>query len=154
MNDNINPGFSPKENPRDDTFDTDTLPLANEEKHQEVSASGYQLSLVDIPQEHSAIIKNEMPASKQAQTYIAHYTSPTNSSPAKGFFEYESKYRASSKDNYRDARIKMLDIYGEKAVSWVIDELKLKRENERLCGDQLELDFRKPPRKRRRRQTS
>lgn len=85
----------------------------------------------------------------EPSTYVAHYTSPTNASPVKGFFEFDSVYRASSKLNHHDARIRMLEIYGKDAVSWVIDKVKLKRKNDRVCSEQLELDFREPkkPRK-------
>lgn len=85
------------------------------------------------------------------QTYIAHYTSPVTENPKKGFFEFESEFRANSKKNIHDARLKMLETFGKDAVSWVIDEVKLKKKNDELCGDQIELDFRAPkaPRKRR-----
>lgn len=87
-----------------------------------------------------------MPADKrgEALAYIAHFSSPANSAPAKGFFEFESAFRASSKPNRHDARVKMLEIYGKDAVSWVIDEIKLKKKGPDVCGDQLELDFREP----------
>lgn len=86
----------------------------------------------------------------EPQTYIAHYVSPTTESPVKGFFEFKSVYRASSKQNHHDARIHMLELFGKEAISWVIDEIKLKRKSSSICSDQIELDFREPkkPRKR------
>lgn len=87
------------------------------------------------------------------QTYIAHYTSPVTENPKKGFFEFESEFRANSKKNVHDARLKMLETFGKDAVSWVIDEIKLKKKNDELCGDQIELDFR-PPKKARKRRAS
>ena len=88
----------------------------------------------------------DIPAGKrpEALTYIAHFSSPANSAPAKGFFEFESAFRASSKSNLHDARIRMLELYGKDAVSWVIDEVRLKKKSQDVCGDQLELDFREP----------
>lgn len=90
-------------------------------------------------------------APSEPLTYVAHYASPVTTSPVKGFFEFESIHRASSKLNRHDARIRMLEIYGQDAVSWVIDSVKIKRKNDKVCSDQLELDFREPkkPRKRR-----
>lgn len=84
-------------------------------------------------------------------TYIAHYTSPVTTSPVKGFFEFESIYRASSKLNRHDARVRMLEIYGQEAVSWVVDSVKVKRKNAKICSEQLELDFREPKKARKRR---
>lgn len=89
----------------------------------------------------------------ESLTYIAHYSSPVNGSPVRGFFEFESIHRASSKQNRQDARIKMLEIYGKEAVSWIIDEVKLKKRREKILGDQLELDFREPKKSRTRRIT-
>lgn len=91
------------------------------------------------------------PEEPGVQTYVAHYTSPVTESPTKGYFEFESEHRASSKKNAHDARIRMLELFGKDAVSWVIDEVKLKKKKDDLCGDQIELDFREPkkPRKRR-----
>lgn len=86
-------------------------------------------------------------------TYVAHYTSPVTTSPVKGFFEFESIHRASSKLNRHDARVRMLEIYGQDAVSWVVDSVKIKRKNDKICGDQLELDFREPKKPRKRRAT-
>ncbi|MDR0513735.1 MAG: hypothetical protein LBG81_01055 [Coriobacteriaceae bacterium] len=82
-------------------------------------------------------------------TYIAHYRSPANEAPTKGFFEFESAYRASSKQNAHDARVRMLETFGKQAVSWVIDDVQLKQKKAPVCTEQLEMDFRTPkaPRK-------
>ena len=89
--------------------------------------------------------------SPEVLTYVAHYTSPVTENPVKGFFEFESIHRASSKHNRQDARIRMLEIYGKDAVSWVIDKVSLKKKSDKILSEQLELDFREPkkPRKRR-----
>lgn len=90
---------------------------------------------------------------KHVQTYVAHYSSPVNEAPTKGFFEFDSEHRASSKLNARDARIRMLELYGKDAVSWVIDEVRIKKKSDGVSSMQMELDFRdpkKPKRKRRR----
>lgn len=102
-------------------------------------------------------ISKETPSRKAAaadqalQVYVAHYASPVTESPTKGFFEFESEHRASSKKNLHDARVKMLEIFGKEAVAWVIDDVKLKKKADELCTEQIELDFRDPkkPRKRR-----
>lgn len=93
----------------------------------------------------------EEPVSQVVVTYVAHYISPVTETPVKGYFEFDSIYRASSKLNRHDARIKMLEIFGQDAVSWVIDEVKKKKKTPDICSDQFELDFREPkkPRKRR-----
>ena len=62
------------------------------------------------------------------QTYIAHYSSPAASDArAKGLFEFESESRAGSKANLHDARVKMLELYGSKAVSWNIVKVERKQ---------------------------
>ncbi len=83
-------------------------------------------------------------------TYVAHFSSPVTTSPKKGNFEFESVYRASSKLNKQDARIRMLEIYGKDAVSWVIDDIRIKKTSDKVLGEQLELDFRAPKPERRR----
>ena len=55
------------------------------------------------------------------QTYIAHYISPAAADVrGTGLFEFESDSRANTKGNLRDARLKMLELYGKDAVSWTI----------------------------------
>lgn len=85
------------------------------------------------------------------QTYIAHYRSPAAAdSRATGLFEFESESRANTKGNLRDARLKMLELYGKDAVSWNIDRVDRKKATETAGDGQLEMDFRppKPERKR------
>ena len=54
------------------------------------------------------------------QTYIAHYISPAAADVrGTGLFEFESDSRANTKGNLRDARLKMLELYGKDAVSWI-----------------------------------
>lgn len=79
------------------------------------------------------------------QTYIAHYQSPRASQDrAKGQFEFESESRAGSKGNQRDARLKMLELYGKEAVSWTIVRVERKQAHAPAADGQLELDFRTP----------
>lgn len=79
------------------------------------------------------------------QTYIAHYQSPRASHDrAKGQFEFESDSRAGSKGNQRDARMKMLELYGKDAVSWTIVSVERKTSRAAAPDGQLELDFRAP----------
>lgn len=85
------------------------------------------------------------------QTYIAHYRSPAASDArATGLFEFESDARAGSKGNLRDARLKMLEVYGKDAVSWTIDRVERKRASKPAQDGQLELDFRPPKAQRKR----
>lgn len=85
------------------------------------------------------------------QTYIAHYRSPVASDArASGLFEFESDARAGSKGNVRDARLKMLELYGKEAVSWNIDKIERKRASVQVQDGQLELDFRPPKAERKR----
>lgn len=88
---------------------------------------------------------------QNVQTYVAHYSSPVNEAPTKGYFEFESEHRASSKLNARDARIRMLELYGKDAVSWVIDEIRLKKKKDGVGSMQMELDFRAPKKVKRKR---
>ena len=89
--------------------------------------------------------------------FIAHYRSPDASSArAMGSFEFESASRLGSKANAHDARIRMLEIFGNDALGWNIDRIEHRpseNKNELFDG-QLEMDFRDPveqkPAKRRR----
>lgn len=49
--------------------------------------------------------------------YIAHYKSPNGSSQVSGVFEFSSSHRAGSKQNMHDARMCMLESYGNEAVA-------------------------------------
>ena len=85
------------------------------------------------------------------QTYIAHYRSPAASDArATGLFEFQSDARAGTKANSRDARLKMLELYGKDAVSWTVDRVERKKASKPVQDGQLELDFR-PPKKERKR---
>ena len=90
-------------------------------------------------------------------TYIAYYRSPNASADrAKGVFEFASASNAGSKANMHDARVRMLELYGSKAVSWVIEKVEIKRESKGAVpfDGQLTLDFREPaPERKRQRRT-
>ena len=84
--------------------------------------------------------------------YLAHYKSPAAADVrGTGFFEFESEARAGSRDNARDARMRMLELFGKDAASWTIERVEKKTAKAALDG-QLTLDFR-PEKKRRRRRT-
>lgn len=91
-------------------------------------------------------------------TYTAHYRSPNASADrAKGVFEFTSASNAGSKANLHDARVRMLELHGSKAVSWVIEKVEIKRESKASAplDGQLELDFREPlPEKKRRKRAT
>ena len=86
-------------------------------------------------------------------TYLAHYKSPAAADVrGTGYFEFESDARANSRENLRDARMRMLELFGKDAVSWEIDSVERKQAKKEALDGQLELDFR-PEKKRRRRRT-
>lgn len=86
-------------------------------------------------------------------TYLAYYQSPAAADVrGSGVFEFESAARANSKENLRDARLKMLEIYGKDAASWNIGKVERKTAASEPLDGQLTLDFR-PEKKRRRRRT-
>ncbi len=91
-------------------------------------------------------------------TYIAYYRSPNASAErAKGVFEFTSSANAGSKANMHDARVRMLELHGSKAVSWVIEKTEIKRESKGSAplDGQLTLDFRDPvPEKKRKKRTT
>ncbi len=86
-----------------------------------------------------------------AQAFIAHYRSPITETPVVGSFEFTSEYRASSKYNLRDARIRMLELFGKDAVSWTIDKVERKSKGNERLSSQGEIDFREPKQARSRR---
>ncbi|MBQ9068406.1 MAG: hypothetical protein IJ131_04970, partial [Eggerthellaceae bacterium] len=84
-------------------------------------------------------------------TYGAHYKSPHGANPVNGTFEFESMYNAGSKKNATDARIRMLEEFGNEAVSWQIDSIELVSGAEEASDTvQLQLDFREPKKTRKR----
>ena len=86
-------------------------------------------------------------------TYLAYYRSPAAADVrGSGVFEFESEARANSKDNVRDARVRMLEIFGKDAASWNIEKIEKKTAKSEALDGQLTLDFR-PEKKRRRRRT-
>ena len=86
------------------------------------------------------------------KTYRAHYVSPHGANPVNGTFEFESEHNAGSKKNATDARIKMLEEFGNEALSWVIDSIELVSGSEEASDYfQPQLDFREPKKVRKRR---
>ncbi len=86
------------------------------------------------------------------KTYKAHYVSPHGANPVNGTFEFESEHNAGSKKNATDARIKMLEEFGNEALSWVIDSIELVSGTEEASDYfQPQLDFREPKKVRKRR---
>ena len=84
-------------------------------------------------------------------TYLAHYQSPAAADVrGSGFFEFDSEARAGSKENQRDARLRMLELFGKESASWSIDRVERQKTKTEALGGQMELDFR-PEKKRKRR---
>ncbi|MCH4185061.1 MAG: hypothetical protein LKF61_06210 [Eggerthellaceae bacterium] len=80
------------------------------------------------------------------KTYSAHYQSPRDAHPVNGTFDFQSDFKAGSKKNMTDARIKMLELFGNKAVSWQINDVVSAGSHVAEDTDdvQLQLDFREP----------
>lgn len=83
------------------------------------------------------------------KTYRAHYTSPSGANPVNGTFEFESDSKAGSRKNSTDARIKMLEVFGNDALSWQIDHVELAGSADQATDFvQQQLDFRAPKKSR------
>ncbi|WP_251231295.1 hypothetical protein [Adlercreutzia aquisgranensis] len=84
-------------------------------------------------------------------TYVAHYQSPAAADVrGSGTFTFESEGKAGSKTNLRDARLKMLELFGRDAVSWTIERVEKKKANNTISDGQMTLDFRPPKAERKR----
>lgn len=83
--------------------------------------------------------------------FRATYQSPRNANPQSGQFTFDSKHPLNSKANEQDARYRMLDLFGNEAVSWNITRIERARANEADAPVQLGLDFREPKKTRKRR---
>ena len=83
--------------------------------------------------------------------YRATIVSPQGAAPASSSIEFESEYRAGSKQNIQDARYKMLELHGSEAVSWTVKDIERVPEAEQgVIQEQLMLDFREQPKRKRR----
>lgn len=88
--------------------------------------------------------------------FVANYRSPNASGErSRGLFEFESEARLGSKANAHDARVRMLELYGNDALAWTIEDIRHKPRKAAASqmDGQMELDFREPlkePPKRRR----
>lgn len=76
--------------------------------------------------------------------YRATIVSPKGAAPTSSIIEFESEHRAGSKLNIQDARYKMLELYGSKAVSWTVKDIEKASIKEEGIAEQLMLDFREP----------
>ncbi len=83
-------------------------------------------------------------------TYIAHYRSLDSAAEhISGLLEFESSARLGTKANAHDARMRMLEDFGNAALSWSIYKIDRKCAEAQQVDGQQQLDFRKPTRKRR-----
>lgn len=81
-------------------------------------------------------------------TYVAHYQSPDSAEERiRGTFEFESEARLGTKQNASDARISMLELFGNDAIAWVIDNIERETKHAAQLAGQFELDFRGPKKK-------
>lgn len=83
-------------------------------------------------------------------TYVAHYmTLNSDVNRLKGEFVFESKGKLKSKTNEHDARLAMLERFGNDALSWQIYKIEKRKAKAGKIDGQLQLDFRGPvPKKR------
>lgn len=81
-------------------------------------------------------------------TYVAHYQSPNSAEEhVRGTFEFESCARLGTKQNASDARINMLELFGNDAIAWNISKIERAAKRGAQAAGQFELDFREPKKK-------
>lgn len=77
-------------------------------------------------------------------TFTAHYLSPKASyKRVNGLFDFESENRLGSKAIQKDARLAMLERFGNDSLPWVIDKIERKKKKSQADG-QMMIDFREP----------
>ncbi len=87
---------------------------------------------------------------ERVTTFVAHYRSlDSQADRARGLFEFESASRMGSKANAHDARVRMLELFGNDALSWTIEKIERKPHKESQADGHLEMDFRAPVKKKR-----
>lgn len=83
-------------------------------------------------------------------TYVAHYKSlDADTQRACGLFEFESGAKINSKQNAHDARLTMLENFGNEALSWRIEKIEKKKARDAKIDGQLAFDWRGPAPKKR-----
>ena len=81
---------------------------------------------------------------------MAHYaTLNSDSNRQMGEFDFESKGKLKSKTNAHDARLTLLEKFGNDALSWQIYKIEKKKVSTGKIDGQLQLDFRGPAPKKR-----
>lgn len=89
-------------------------------------------------------------------TFTAHYQSPkAMANRANGLFDFESDNRLGSKALQHDARLAMLERFGEDSLPWVIDKIVRKKKTNGQVDGQTMIDFREPvkvPKRKRKKQ--
>lgn len=83
--------------------------------------------------------------------FRAQYESPRNANPQSGSFTFESAHPLHSKANTQDARYRMLELFGNAAVSWSIVGVERASGADAEAPVQMGLDFREPRKTRKRR---
>ncbi len=83
-------------------------------------------------------------------TYVAHYKSlDADSKRACGLFQFESDAKINSKQNTHDARLAMLENFGNDALSWQIEKIEKHKARDTRADGQLSFDWRGPAKKKR-----
>lgn len=82
--------------------------------------------------------------------YLAYYKSlDADTHHITGTFIFKSENKLGSKANASDARIEMLKMFGNDALSWTINKIEKKKKSTKIMNGQLALDFRQPVKKKR-----
>lgn len=77
--------------------------------------------------------------------FTAHYQSPKAAkNRVNGLFDFESDNRLGTNAIKSDARIAMLERFGNDSLSWIIDKIERKRVRGSQADGQMMLDMREP----------
>lgn len=77
--------------------------------------------------------------------FTAHYLSLKSSAKrVNGLFDFESNNRLGSKALQKDARLAMLERFGQDSLPWTIDKIERKKKRSGQVDGQMMLDFRDP----------
>ncbi len=83
--------------------------------------------------------------------YVAYYRSlDSDSRHISGMLSFTSDARLGTKANAHDARLRMLEEFGNEALSWSIYRIDRKRARTDQMDGQQQLDFREPAKRRKR----
>ena len=83
-------------------------------------------------------------------TYVAHYRSlDADTNRSCGVFQFDSSSKINSRRNEHDARLAMLELFGNDALSWQIEKIVKHSSRDSGVSGQLAFDWRGPAKKKR-----